>query len=118
MQIAGRVTIQRDGQTLRSIPGAEINLGGIQREAQADDHNVNHTESLQPATITCRVNLARGESVEALRNMSDATCTFALDTGQTYIVRHAFTTNTLRITGGENGTIQLEIAGDPATEVV
>lgn len=118
MQIAGRVTIQRDGQTLRSAPGADIDLGGIKRDGQADDHNVNYTESLTPAVVTCKVNLAQGESVEALRNMTDATVTFALDIGQTYIVQHAFTTNTLKLTAGQNGIVDLEIQGDPATEVL
>jgi hypothetical protein len=119
MQIAGRVTIQADGRTVRSIPGATIDLGGTERTPHAGSgkDDIYNTEETKPAMITTKINLARGDSVERWRNMKNATATFSLDTGQTYIVRDAFATKTLVLSPGENGTVQLEIAGKPATEV-
>lgn len=120
MEIASRVTIQFDGRTVRSIPGATIDLGGSERTAHAGSgkDDIYSTEETKPGMITCRINLAKGDSVERYRNMKNAVATYNLDTGQTYIMREAFTTKTLTLTPGENGTVQLEIAGKPATEVV
>jgi hypothetical protein len=117
MQIAGVVTIQVNGKTLRTIPGAEIDLGGYERTAHGGTHDVYDTEEFKPAMITCRCNLARGDSITELQNLRNAVVSFALDTGQTYIVRDAFRTKNLPLRPGENGTVQLEICGKPATEV-
>lgn len=116
-QYLGRVKISANGVVLDTKPGASINLGGVKRTPVTNDHDMGNSESLEPSQIKCEVSLKKGERLEPLRTMTGATCVFECDTGQRYIVKDAFTTDTLEITGGEGGRVGLTIVGKPAQEV-
>jgi hypothetical protein len=114
----GRVKITVQGEVLDSRPGASIDIGGTTRADVVGDQSMGFTETPKPSRIECELMLKAGVSLEALRNLKDTTAVFECDTGQRYIVKDAFTVETLRITGGEGGRVPLVLSGQPAQEVV
>lgn len=117
MQLLGRAFLKVDNLLLRSNQGAKIDIGGFVREPVVGNQVHGFSEKVKESSIECEVSLARGDSLETLRNITDATITFECDTGQTYVVRHAFITDTPVITEGEGGKIGLKFAGEPAEEM-
>lgn len=116
MQLLGRAYIKVDGALLRSNNGAKIDLGGVVRDPVVGNQVHGYAEKVKEATVECEISLGKGDSMESIRNISDASITFECDTGQTYLVRHAFLTDTPVITEGEGGKIALKFAGQPALE--
>lgn len=117
-QYLGRVTIKVNGEVLDSRPGASIDLGGITRKPVTNDQHMGHAEELKPSRMECELSLRRGASIDGLRNIVDGTYVFECDTGQRYIVKDAYTTDTLSLTGGEGGRVKLVMEGKPAQEIV
>lgn len=116
-QLLGRAFIKVDGELLRSNTGAKIDLGGAVRGAVIGNAVHGFAESIKESMVECEISLAKGDSLEALRNTSNATITFECDTGQTYIVRGAWLTDPPVVTEGEGGKIALKFAGQPAEEM-
>jgi len=114
-QYIGKVRISVNGAVLDSKPGASIDIGGVMRDSVVNDQKMGYMETPRPSRIECEVALARGASVEPLRTLTDGTAVFECDTGQRYIVKDAFTSETLVITGGQG--YKLVIMGEPAQEV-
>lgn len=111
--------IKVDGLLLATMPGAKIDIGGAARSPVLGDNQVHgFSETLKPATLECEISLGQGMSLEQLRNMKDATVTYEADTGQTWVIREAFVTETLNITAGEGGKVGLKMAGQPAEEML
>lgn len=115
-QYLGRVTVRVNGEGLESKPGANIDLGGITRESIVSDQGMGFKETPKPSRVECEMSVKRGTSVEALRTLTDATLVFDTDTGQSYIVRNAYTAETPKLTGDAGWS--LVFMGDPAEEVV
>ena len=117
-QLLGRAFIRANGNLLRSETGARIDLGGTVRSAVVGDVAVHgYAEQLKPAQVQCELALARGDELAGIRDLVDATVTFEADTGQVYIVREAFVTETLTITAGAGGKIAVTFEGQPAEEM-
>ncbi len=117
-QLLGRAFIKLDGDLLRSNDGAKIDLGGAVRDPVVGSHTVHgYAEKIKEATVECEISLAKGDSLEPLRNTTDATITFECDSGQTYIVREAFLMEPPVVSEGDGGKIPLKFAGQPAEEV-
>jgi Phage tail tube protein. len=118
MQYLGRVKVTVNGEVLDTRPGATLDLGGVQRADVVNDQAMGYSESLKPSRIEVEVSLRKGQSIEALRHLRDTTCVFECDTGQRYIVKDAYTVDTITLTGGEGGRVKLVLSGQPAQEVV
>lgn len=116
MQLLGLAYIKVDGSLLRSNTGAKLDLGGVMREAVVGNQVHGYAEKLKQAAVECEISLARGDSLETIRNIADATITFECDTGQVYVVAHAFLTEPPVITEGEGGKIALKFEGQPAQQ--
>lgn len=111
--------IKVDGDLLRTLPGAKIKLGGKKREPVVGDSSVHgFAEKLEPSMLECEISLVPGYSLARLAAISNATVTYEADTGQTYVIRDAFVTETLELNGGEGGKVALKFAGQPAEEMV
>lgn len=118
-QLLGRAWIKVDGDLLRSNDGAKIDLGGPVRDPVVGSHSVHgYAEKIKEATVECEISLAKGDSLETIRNITDAIITFECDSGQTYVVRQAFLTEPPVITEGEGGKVPLKFAGQPAEEMI
>jgi hypothetical protein len=114
-QYIGKVRISVNGSVIDSKPGASIDIGGVMRDSVVNDQQMGYMETPKPSRIECEVALARGTSIEGLRNLTEGTAVFECDTGQRYIVKDAFTSETLVVTGGQG--VKLVMMGLPAEEV-
>lgn len=111
MKHHGRATISFNGMRLSSKPGATLNLGGTSRTAEAlDDNTVGYAESTAAPELSCTVPLTAGLDVEALRNLVDATVVFESDTGKGWVMRDAFTVDTISV----GADVALKFSGQPA----
>lgn len=115
-QYIGKVRIRVNGTTIDSKPGASIDIGGVMRDSVVNDQKMGFMETPKPSRIECEVALARGASLEALRNLTEGSAVFECDTGQSYIAKDVFTSETLVITGGQGA--KLIMMGEPAEEVI
>lgn len=111
----GRVAVRFNGLVLDSKPGASIDLGGTQRDSVVNEHTMGYTESPKPGSVECELALKAGDSVDQFRNVTNATLVFETDTGQRYIVRNAYVSDTLSISASG---VKLKFMGDAAQEMV
>lgn len=110
--------IKTDGAMLATMPGAKLDLGGVERSPVVGGNVVlGYSEVIKPSMLTCEISLGQGTSLAELQGITAATVTYEADTGQTYVMRNAFVTKTLSVTAGEGGKVALEFSGDPAEEM-
>lgn len=109
-QVTGRVWIRVDGKTLRSKDGAKLKFGGLKREAQTGNDVHGFTESMEAPEVECTLSHMADTSLQELKNITDATLQFETDTGKTLIVRHAWCTGELELTGGK-GELSVKFNG-------
>lgn len=110
----GRITIKLDGAPLRSKPGATLQIGGVQREADTDDQGqVYYREMIVPAEIGATMVHVAETDLLALRDFADGVVEYICDTGRTYVVSGAFTTELGTL---ENGEVSISLAGAPAEQ--
>lgn len=111
--------IKTDGQLLPTLPSPTVDLGGVERAPVVGNNSMlGHSEVFKPATLECEISLGLGMSLAQLQKIKDATVTYEADTGQTYVIREAFVTETLKVSGGADGKVTLKFAGQPAEEMV
>jgi hypothetical protein len=111
--------IKVDGTLLATMPGAKLDIGGQVRASVVGDNKVHgFSSSLKPSMLECEISLSQGFSLDQLRNITDATVTYEADTGQTWVMRNAFVTETLNVTAGEGGKVALKFEGQPAEEMM
>lgn len=114
----GKAYIKVNGQLLESMPGASIDIGGVERKPVVGNNSVlGYSESPRPAMVECEIAVGQNTSLTDLAKAVDATITFECDTGQTYIVREGFLTEPPKATDGEGGKVPLKYAGQPAEEM-
>lgn len=116
-QLLGRATIRVDGRVIETAKGASLDLGGTKRNPIVYGRKVGYAEETMNAMIEGETSLEEGMTLEDLRNIAGAVVTFACDTGQSYVVRDAFITDTINLKDGDGGNIAIKIAGMPAEEI-
>ncbi|MBI1407295.1 MAG: hypothetical protein GC145_14365 [Caulobacter sp.] len=116
-RLFGRATIRLDGQVLRTAKGSTLDIGGPVRTPVVDEsgNTVGFTEETQPSKLDCGVQMAEGVSLANIRSIEDATVTFDCDSGQSYLINHAFCT-TPPVLGGD-GNAKTTFQGPPAEEI-
>lgn len=114
MKHHGRATLTYNGKRLSSREGATLNLGGTSRTAEPlDDGSVGYYEATVAPELSCTVPLTRDLAVQELRDLTGATVVFESDTGLSWVIREAFTTNTVSV-GRE---VTLTFSGQPAEQM-
>lgn len=112
-QQTGRVSIKLDNETLRSKPGASLQIGGISRAFEATDQLESYfREQPKAAQIKCTMPHMSDTDVIALQAWK-GTAFFTTDTGQTFTVANAATAE---IGDLANGDVDITIGGDPAAK--
>jgi hypothetical protein len=106
-QFLGRATIRANGQVIETAKGAALDLGGTKRNPVTAGRVVGFAEETVPATLECETVLARGQSLEWLRNLTDAT-----------VIYEADTTDAITLKDGEGGNVAVKMAGPGAEEVL
>lgn len=117
-KMLGIATITVNGSAYDSEPGATLDLGGVKRNPKVYGRKVGHYEETVHATITMTIGLTEGLSLKELQELAAATVIFKADTGQSYVVRNAFRTETINMKDGDGGSVAISIAGEPAEELL
>ena len=114
MQRTGRVTVKVNGSQLRSMPGATLQIGGIQRDAEATDQGEPlFAEKYVVATVGAEMPHCADTDLEAFRNLSDGTLTYVCDTGTVFTIANVFVTTIDELA---NGKVKVNFAGRAAKQ--
>ena len=115
-QVLGTAIIRIDGKSIRSKPGAGIELGGFERtEVLADGVMIGYSQKPLPAKITATLAHVSSAQYGKMRDMTDVSLVFECDNGARYTVQSAFLVRPPKITG-DSGEVEVEFMGQPATE--
>jgi hypothetical protein len=118
-KVHSQAYIKADGKLLQTLDGAKLDKGGPERTPVMGSGTIHgYSETIKPAMLTCEISLAQGTSLAEIEKITDATVTYEADTGQTYVIRHAFVAKTLTLQAGEGGKVAVEFVGDPAEEML
>lgn len=113
----GVVKLKLDGTLVHSKPGASIDIGGPVRSAVESDQPGYYSETNKGSRIEADLVVDKDFSADDLRRMDDITATFEADTGQSWVVNHAYVAESGPITGGNSGGCRVIIEGPPAQEM-
>ena len=118
-QVIGIAIVKVDGQSLRSEPGASHDTGGVNRNEIIGDQedDVAFAQQRKASQTDCVIMFDSTTSLTTIRGWSDVTINFEADTGQVYVVSHAFLKNTPKVTGGQGGKVALTFMGPPSQEI-
>lgn len=112
MQQTGRVTVTRDGVSFRSKSGAKIDPGGVKRTPEKTDQGVTfYKEENVPPMVECTLIHTSDLDIIELSRAKDWTLQFHTDTGVTYTIANAFTTEPVTM---QNGESPCKFSGDDA----
>lgn len=117
-QFLGRAKISANGKTIETAPGASLDVGGIKNNTVVTGSKIGRSEELVPSVVNCTTSLEAGMSLDDLRDLKDATVIFECDTGQSYVIRNAFRTDTTTLKDGSGGEVTIVINGAPAEELL
>jgi hypothetical protein len=117
-QRLGKAYIKANGDLLESMPGASIDIGGVTRKVVKGNNTIlGYSEEPKESTVECEIAVGPATSLKKLAALADVTITFECDTGQTYVCKNAFLTETPKASDGDGGKVPLKFAGMPAEEM-
>ena len=111
MKITGNVNIREGGEELLTDGKGTLNPGGFEREAKMNGRKpVGYTENPVAPALSVVVHHTADTDIVRLSSLTEATILLETDTGQTWMLRGAFTTSPTPLDVG-NGSVQLEMSG-------
>lgn len=114
----GKAYIKMDGKLLESMPGATLDLGGVERQPLIGSNAVlGYSEKPKPAMLDCKIALGIPTALEDFRTATDVTITFEADTGQTWNMPNAWLVEPPVVSDGDGGHIPLKFAAAQADQV-
>lgn len=114
----GKAWIKVDGKMLESLPGAKIDIGGVERTTVVGATKVEgFFETPKQSKVECEITVGANTSLAEYGAMESVTINFECDTGQQYVVQGAWLTNTAEMTASEGGKVPLTFEGPPADEL-
>lgn len=114
-QVTGRVFITVAGQRLASKEGAKLIMGGFDRDpVVADAGVVGYSEKIVPPGVECTIVHTAATSLEALRNITNASLSFDTDTGRSFVLAGAWCAKAVEL---EKGEVKLSFGGLDCKEV-
>lgn len=113
----GRVTVKADGKVLQSKSGATLDPGGTERTTVVGDHDVGYFEKTKQSKVECEIMYGKETSLDELGAMDNVTLSFECDTGQSYVIKGAWLTDTPQLTAGDGGSVKLVFEGSKAEEL-
>ena len=115
-QLTGKATIRWDGNVLATENGATLNVGGINRVGERHGNRAYYKEDEVNPSLECNVLHDKDTDIIALSGITGATIEFETDTGQTYILRQAFTTEPVAL-DSSTGKAPLKMEADSVDKV-
>lgn len=115
-KVWGQARVRINGQEYVTEPKASLELGGIARDSvEADNRAGLFTEKSVPSKLEASIIITPGLSLAVLNSIDDTTVTFEGDTGQTYVIGHAYNSEPVAI---NDGKAKVVLMGPPAEEVI
>lgn len=99
----GKATISVDGQQLLVSEDSKLNLGGVKRNTVKGNGVYGYAEEAMEATVEAHAYIDSTASLDLWNGISDATILFQCDTGQTYVLPHAWLADPVEATAANNG---------------
>lgn len=115
-KLTGKATVSVDGTTYKLANKVTLDPGGKSRKPEVHGGRTHYTEEEMPPSLEGEVLHDKDADIIALGDISDATVLIECDTGQRFIIRHAFTTEPVKADFG-TGKGTLKMAGDLAEKV-
>jgi hypothetical protein len=111
----GVTSIAVNGTKLETAPKPTFQPGGVQRTAVESDNGAGRfSEMPLDSRLEVKVLIGPGVSMRQAQAWDDVTLTVELDTGQTYVVNHAYTAEAVE---ANDGGFNLVMAGPEAEEL-
>lgn len=89
-KLFGRATVRIDGRELIKKQDGKLNLGGVNRNVVKGNEVYGYSEEPMEASIEINHFIAAGTDLDALNTASDITALFECDSGQQYVLAHAW----------------------------
>jgi hypothetical protein len=114
-KVWGQSRIKVDGQVFDTEGKSSLEVGGTTRDpVEADFEAGFFSEKTTPSKLTCSVLLTADVSLRRLQDIDDATVTMEADTGQTYVLSHAYVSDAV---SASEGKASVTFMGPPAEEL-
>ncbi|MCE7729227.1 phage tail tube protein [Vibrio parahaemolyticus] len=115
--IVGEATIRVNGKKLRSMGGAELDLGGKENEAVVGSGQVwGHKTVYKAPNLSLKIAAHADTNFKELNDLEYATVDFDANNGLRFLINNAFRTETVKISEGD-GSFSLSMSGDTAEQV-
>lgn len=116
-KVVGQVRIKVDGDYLPTSGEATMEIGGTSRENVPGDYDAgSFKEATMPAKCEVTLLYKEGVSLSQIRAIDNATITLETDTGKTWIMRNAYSTEPPSF--GQDGKAKVAFEGPPAEEML
>lgn len=97
----GQTRITIDGNYVATVPKPTFRPGGVTRnEVEADGQAGFHNEQPASSSLEFKALAVPGLSLKYFQALSDSTVMIEFDTGQTYVMSHAYTADAVEATDG------------------
>jgi len=115
-KLFGIATVNLNGKTLNTKPGASLDWGGVERTTEETDQGIGFTETKKAAVVDCEIVFGKGTSLKEMSEADDVTITFTTDIGSKYILANAWLSTPPKVTGGSGGGVPLTFTAPKAEE--
>lgn len=100
-QLTGKATVKVDGSELLTDVDSTLNVGGVSREPVNGPRGPQgYRETPEAPTLTTTVRHTADTDLIALSRITGATVIHQTDTGDAYLLRKAYVTDTVEMSGG------------------
>ncbi|MFN3748201.1 MAG: phage tail tube protein [Sphingorhabdus sp.] len=114
-QVWGESIIRVNGNQYQTEGKSTLEMGGKKREHVSADHTAGHfMQTTEPSKLTTAILVTADVSLAEINGWDDITASIEADTGQSYVINHAYVAEILSISEGK---ANLVIQGEPAVEV-
>ncbi len=113
-QVTGICKLYVDGKMIRTKPGAKLKVGGKKRDAVVGHSVYGFVEEPVAAELDATVAHMSDTDVVEMSNLTGQTLRFETDTGQTYSIKDAWTSEPCELASG--GDMTLKMMGQPAVK--
>jgi hypothetical protein len=113
-QVIGQARVKIDGDLIETGGDVSLDLGGVKRDNVDGDYQAGaYRESQVPSKLEFSQLVKAGTFLESF---SGATVTVEFDTGQSYVIRNAWSMDPATITASD-GKAKRTMSGPPAEQV-
>lgn len=117
-KVVGQATITVDGERYPTDGQSTLDIGGVTRNSVIGDFDAgSFNETPKPSQLDCSILVKPGRSLAQIAAIDNATINFKTDTGQTYVIRNAYCSETPTLTTND-GKAKFVFMGPAAEELL